>query len=133
MIESKFKKYDFLSKSGECMWIHMDLIKGMLEFSDTLYPSVNYAYTTIPTYPCGQIGFVMCSLDAVSIQIFSSVDVCFQMYFPMFNISFFYLLISTVMWFKGNNRYYIGLFMCIILPSFKKDEITQEIFLQIYC
>lgn len=49
---------------GECMWIHMDLIKGMLEFSDTLYPSVNYAYTTIPTYPCGQIGFVMCSLDA---------------------------------------------------------------------
>ena len=48
------------------MWIHLDLIKGMLDFCETLYPVVNYAYTTIPTYPCGQIGFVMCSLDTVS-------------------------------------------------------------------
>ncbi|RLN94671.1 hypothetical protein BBJ28_00022052, partial [Nothophytophthora sp. Chile5] len=23
----------------------------------------NYSYTTIPTYPSGQIGFIMCSLD----------------------------------------------------------------------
>lgn len=38
----------------------------MLDFCETLYPSVSYAYTAIPTYPCGQIGFVICSMDPVS-------------------------------------------------------------------
>ena len=28
-----------------------------------VFPSVDYAFTTIPTYPSGQIGFVLCSLD----------------------------------------------------------------------
>ena len=27
----------------------------------TVFPSVDYAFTTIPTYPSGQIGFLMCS------------------------------------------------------------------------
>ena len=26
-----------------------------------VFPSVDYAFTTIPTYPSGQIGFLMCS------------------------------------------------------------------------
>ena len=26
-----------------------------------MFKQVEYAYTTIPTYPCGQIGFIMCS------------------------------------------------------------------------
>lgn len=29
----------------------------------TLYSSVRYAYTTIPTYPCGQIGFILAVKD----------------------------------------------------------------------
>ena len=29
----------------------------------TLYTSVRYAYTMIPTYPCGQIGFIMAIND----------------------------------------------------------------------
>ena len=47
------------------MWVHLDLIKSMKDFCKTIYPSVSYAYTTIPTYPCGQIGFMICSLDEV--------------------------------------------------------------------
>ena len=50
---------------GECIWLHMDLIKGMLEFCGSLYSVTNYAYTTIPTYPSGQIGFIMCSKSPV--------------------------------------------------------------------
>lgn len=52
---------------GECLWLHMDLIKGMLDFCKDLYPVVDYAYCTIPTYPSGQIGFVLCSTNAVSL------------------------------------------------------------------
>jgi spermidine synthase len=45
---------------GECVWLHMNLIKEMMTFCRTIFPSVDYAYTTIPTYPSGQIGFVLC-------------------------------------------------------------------------
>ncbi len=55
--------------SGECLWLHLDLIKEMQDFCKDLYPVVDYAYCTIPTYPSGQIGFVLCSTNPVSCQI----------------------------------------------------------------
>jgi len=51
-----------ISTQGECMWLHLDLIKRLLDQSRDLYKHAEYAFTTIPTYPCGQIGFVVCSL-----------------------------------------------------------------------
>ena len=48
---------------GECLWLHLDLIVDVMQRCHALFPSVNYSYTTIPTYPSGQIGFIMCSLD----------------------------------------------------------------------
>ncbi|KAK7093753.1 spermidine synthase-like isoform X2 [Littorina saxatilis] len=72
---SLFEKryYEFMKKAlrpggvlcsqGECAWLHLDLIKNMQEFCRTLFPTVSYAYTTIPTYPSGQIGFILCSLS----------------------------------------------------------------------
>lgn len=47
---------------SECMWLHLDLIKSLKETSKELFPSVEYAYTCIPTYPCGQIGYLISSL-----------------------------------------------------------------------
>lgn len=47
---------------GECLWLHLDLIVDVMRRCQSLFPTVNYAYTTIPTYPSGQIGFIMCSL-----------------------------------------------------------------------
>lgn len=49
------------SLSGECQWLHLDLIKDMQHFCRSLFPVVGYAYCTIPTYPSGQIGFMLCS------------------------------------------------------------------------
>uniref|UniRef100_A0A3Q1HIF8 Spermidine synthase n=1 Tax=Acanthochromis polyacanthus TaxID=80966 RepID=A0A3Q1HIF8_9TELE len=46
---------------GECQWLHLELIKEMRTFCKTLFPVVDYAYSTIPTYPSGQIGFMLCS------------------------------------------------------------------------
>uniref|UniRef100_M4C138 PABS domain-containing protein n=1 Tax=Hyaloperonospora arabidopsidis (strain Emoy2) TaxID=559515 RepID=M4C138_HYAAE len=48
---------------GECLWLHLDLIADVMQRCRALFPSVNYSYTTIPTYPSGQIGFIICSLD----------------------------------------------------------------------
>lgn len=49
---------------GECQWLHLELIKEMRIFCKTLFPVVDYAYCTIPTYPSGQIGFMLCSKNS---------------------------------------------------------------------
>jgi spermidine synthase len=53
-----------ISTQGECLWLHLPLIKELNTFTKTIFPTVEYAFTTIPTYPSGQIGFVLCSKDA---------------------------------------------------------------------
>lgn len=44
---------------GECIWLHLDLIQPLVKKISTTYSTVEYAYTTIPTYPSGQIGFII--------------------------------------------------------------------------
>jgi len=61
LMKTALKPDGVLSCQGECLWLHLDLIKGMMDFCHTLFPVIDYAYTTIPTYPSGQIGFVLCS------------------------------------------------------------------------
>jgi len=46
---------------AECMWLHLDLIQNLLRFSKQIFKNAEYAYTCIPTYPCGQIGFLLAS------------------------------------------------------------------------
>ena len=46
---------------GECIWLHLDLIAGVFQQCKNIFPSVKYGYTTIPTYPSGQIGFIIAS------------------------------------------------------------------------
>ena len=53
-----------LSTQGECQWQYLDLIRNVLSTCRDIFPVVKYAYTTIPTYPSGQIGFIMLSKDA---------------------------------------------------------------------
>lgn len=57
-----------VSVPGECQWLHLELIKEMRSFCETLFPAVEYAYSTIPTYPSGQIGFMLCSKNPVSVS-----------------------------------------------------------------
>ena len=46
------------------MWLHLPIIKDLKKACSEVFPTVEYAYTTIPTYPSGQIGFMVCSKDA---------------------------------------------------------------------
>ena len=55
----------YFDSIGECIWLHIPLIKSVLEFCRRLFPVVSYGYTTIPTYPSGQIGFILCSKNKV--------------------------------------------------------------------
>ena len=52
---------------GECLWLDLPLIKKVMKGARSLFPEVHYAYTTIPTYPSGQIGFVVASTSEVGV------------------------------------------------------------------
>eukprot|EP00126_Sphaerothecum_destruens_P013893 Sdes_comp23787_c0_seq1m21945 len=63
LMKNALKPNGIVCTQGECVWLHLDLISSLLKVCNSLFSSVDYAYTTIPTYPSGQIGFVLCSLD----------------------------------------------------------------------
>jgi len=56
-----------LCSQGENMWYHGSLINNMIGFCKNIFPVVNYCYTCIPTYPGGQIGFLLCSRNPETI------------------------------------------------------------------
>ncbi|KAK7454487.1 hypothetical protein VKT23_011242 [Stygiomarasmius scandens] len=49
-----------IAAQGECLWLHLPLIKDVRKAAkDVGFEQVEYAFTTIPTYPSGQIGFLL--------------------------------------------------------------------------
>ncbi len=48
---------------AESLWLHLDIIKALAAMCSSVFVggSVSYATTTIPTYPSGQIGMMLCS------------------------------------------------------------------------
>jgi spermidine synthase len=46
------------SSIAENQWLHLDLIADLKKSCKEVFPVAEYAYTTIPTYPSGQIGFM---------------------------------------------------------------------------
>jgi spermidine synthase len=51
-----------LCTQAESLWLHMPIIESLARTCSAIFEegSVHYAYTTIPTYPSGQIGFMIC-------------------------------------------------------------------------
>ena len=48
-----------VTTQGECLWLHLDLISNVLNNVRSIFTVAKYAFTTIPTYPSGQIGFIV--------------------------------------------------------------------------
>ncbi|CAK8686843.1 unnamed protein product [Clavelina lepadiformis] len=63
LMKAALREGGIISSQGECIWLHLNLICKLKKFCETLFPSVKYGYCTIPTYPSGQIGFMLCGKD----------------------------------------------------------------------
>ncbi|KAN0140337.1 saccharopine dehydrogenase [Lactarius tabidus] len=50
-----------ISTQAECLWLHLQLIEELRRTTLDVFETAEYAFTTIPTYPSGQIGFLVCS------------------------------------------------------------------------
>jgi len=59
--------HDCLAKGGivcaqsECMWIHLDFITDIVACCTEIFGHTEYYSTLAPTFPCGQIGFILAS------------------------------------------------------------------------
>ncbi|DAA74534.1 TPA_exp: Uncharacterized protein A8136_3292 [Trichophyton benhamiae CBS 112371] len=53
-----------ISTQAENQWLHLSMITELKKLMREVFPVVEYAYTTIPTYPSGQIGFLVACKDA---------------------------------------------------------------------
>ena len=57
--------HDALAPGGHCcsqgenVWISLDFIDNLKKTAASIFPVAEYSYTCIPTYPSGQIGFIM--------------------------------------------------------------------------
>lgn len=52
-----------LCTQGQCLWLDLEFIKNLKSQIQGIFASVMYAYTTIPTYSSGQIGFLLATID----------------------------------------------------------------------
>ncbi|KAK4788133.1 hypothetical protein SAY86_019452 [Trapa natans] len=53
-----------LCTQAESIWLHMHIIEDIVANCRQIFQgSVNYAWTTVPTYPSGVIGFMLCSTE----------------------------------------------------------------------
>ncbi|CAG8681274.1 15630_t:CDS:2, partial [Acaulospora morrowiae] len=64
LMKNALRPGGIITTQGECQWLHLNIINEVLTYCRSLFPVVEYAYTTIPTYPSGQIGFILCSNDS---------------------------------------------------------------------
>jgi len=55
-----------MSTQGESYWHQLELLKKMTGFLSNVFSSKRYAWISLPTYPCGHIGFWILSKDTTT-------------------------------------------------------------------
>lgn len=64
LMKNALRENGIVCSQGGTYWTDVDHVKETLNHCRKQFPVAKYAYCTIPSYPCGQIGFVIGSLDA---------------------------------------------------------------------
>lgn len=64
-----------ISTQAESIWLHMHIIEEIVANCREIFKgSVNYAWTTVPTYPSGVMGFMLCSTEGPSVDFKNPVN-----------------------------------------------------------
>ncbi|XP_043710493.1 spermine synthase-like [Telopea speciosissima] len=64
-----------LCSMAESMWLHTHLIQDMISICrETFKGSVRYAWASVPTYPSGVIGFLICSTNGPPVDFLNPIN-----------------------------------------------------------
>ena len=61
LIRDALRADGVLASQAESIWLHLPLIAKMVRATEELFPSVRYASASVPTYPCGNMGYLVAS------------------------------------------------------------------------
>lgn len=64
LMKQALKPNGIVCSQGGTYWTDLHHVKETLDHCRKQFASAAYAVTSVPSYPCGQIGFVIGSLDA---------------------------------------------------------------------
>ncbi|CAL5364503.1 unnamed protein product [Camellia sinensis] len=75
MIARALRPGGVLCNMAESMWLHTHLIHDMISICrETFKGSVHYAWTSVPTYPSGVIGFLICSTEGPPVDFIHPIN-----------------------------------------------------------
>lgn len=63
LLYGALKEGGVITTQAENPWLHLKLIADLKKSCKQVFPVAEYGWTTIPTYPSGQIGFMVCCKD----------------------------------------------------------------------
>lgn len=64
LLHDALREGGVISTQAENPWLHLSIIQQLKKDCKSVFPVAEYGWTTIPTYPSGQIGFMVCTKDA---------------------------------------------------------------------
>lgn len=64
LMKNALRKGGIVSSQGGSFWLDQNYIKKTMDGCKQHFAQVAYAVTSVPSYPCGNIGFVIGSLDS---------------------------------------------------------------------
>ncbi|KAJ9552951.1 hypothetical protein OSB04_016996 [Centaurea solstitialis] len=75
MIAKALRAGGVLCNMAESMWLHTHLIDDMISVCRNIFKgNVHYAWTSVPTYPSGVIGFILCSTEGPDVDFRNPVN-----------------------------------------------------------
>nr|POF08203.1 spermidine synthase [Quercus suber] len=63
LLHGALREGGIITTQAENPWLHMKMLVDLKKSVKEVFPVAEYGWTTIPTYPSGQIGFLVCSKD----------------------------------------------------------------------
>jgi len=59
LVKRSLRSGGIACSQAESIWLHLDTISSMVNTCKSIFPSVEYAWSNVPTYPCGAIGYLV--------------------------------------------------------------------------
>ncbi|XP_073811780.1 spermidine Synthase [Musca autumnalis] len=80
LMKAALREGGIVCSQGGSFWLDPQHVKNLILGCRAHFPNVSYAVTSIPSYPCGHIGFVLGSLDSkrslnTPIEFFNSKEI----------------------------------------------------------
>lgn len=63
LMKRALKPNGIVCSQGGTFWADINHVRSTIDHCRAQFPVTGYAFASVPTYPCGQIGFVIGSLD----------------------------------------------------------------------